>query len=440
MPIDSTHPSYPYFKKQWDRCRDTTNGSDAVKAKGNKYLPRLGGQDNDDYNAYKQRALFFSVAGRSMVGLVGMATRRTPKVEASDDMIEKYLKLSDTGNAMSFREVLNESVEEILKTGRIGLLVDFPSSGGDAYISTYIAESIINWEVDEFNDLISVVIFESVLGQGKDKFEKVVTEQYRHLFIEDEQYKIQIYNKNKQLSGAAIVPMVSGQPLKFIPMVILNSVGVSPALVKPPLLDIVDVNLSQYISSADLEHGRHFTGLPTPVVTGVSNETQLKIGSQTAWMITNDKAKATFLEFTGQGLASLEHAISEKTSQMAQFSTRLMDTSSRGSEAAETVRLRHSAEAATLSTIVASVESGLNIVYRWIAEFQTLEFTSLILNKDFLDTKLTHQELKELTESLIKGAIDQETYFYNLERGELVHPDKTEFDSSLDLDEDTNND
>lgn len=435
MAVDEQHPQYKEYGEIWARCRDVTDGSDKVKRKGEKYLPKLSGQTNDEYKAYKRRALFFSVAGRSLSGLVGMATRRTAKVEASDEM-KSLMDMKNSTNKISFRELLMRTVEEVLKTARYFILIDFPKSGGKSYVATYTAETVINWDLDEDLNLVSVVLRESVIEKQAD-FKKVTKTIYRHLHINAQgDYQQDIYDGKTKKIASTIIPTVSGKPLKVIPGVCVGPNGIGFQCEKPPILDIVDVNISQYMSSADLEHGRHFTGLPTAYITGAPDEGELKIGSSTAWMITNEKAKVGFLEFQGLGLKSLENAISEKTAQMAQFSTRLMDTSTRGSEAAETVRLRHSAEAATLSTVVDSVESALNIIYSWIGEFEGEEFDSISLNKDFLDTKLSSQELRELTKALIEGAIDEETYFYNLEKGEITSPDKQKFDVKPRVDDD----
>jgi hypothetical protein len=428
MPIDSLHPEYVTRAPQWIRCRDVIEGSDVIKNKGVSYLPKLLGQTNAEYLAYKKRALFFSVSGRSLSGLVGMLIRRQPTVTKTPQM-DKYFEDSSHGH-MSFSELISYTANEVLMVGRVFILIDWPSAGGDPYITTYNSECVINWSVDDAGTLQWLVIKEQVVDPTEtDPFDQTMVDVYRHIRVEDGAYTIDTYDDTLTLISS-VSPTVSGAVLDRIPGVMVTPSGVSMTLEKPPILDIVDVNLSQYMTSADLEHGRHFTALPTPVVSGVNMDTELKIGSQTAWAIP-EKAKAYYLEFQGSGLNSLEKAMGEKTSQMAQFSTRLMDTSSRGSEAADTVRLRHSGEAATLSGVAYAIESAMNIIYGTIAELEDLGDVNIDLNKDFLDTRLSHADLRELTASLVSGAIDEETYFYNLERGEIVPQHKERFDSKV---------
>ncbi len=425
MPINSLHPEYRQVIDQWTRCKDVVAGSDAIKAKGVKYLPRLGAQSTTEYGAYKTRALFFSAAGRSLDGLVGMLTRRMPTLEYSSEMKKYFI---DVDMTLSFEEVRVRIARELLLTGRVLTLIDWPKEGGDPYITTFSAEQVINWQTQSDGSLLWAVVQESVVtAPHADKYALATVVRYRLLDVSSGEYVVTVYDSEMNVVEA-VVPKVRNMSLTSIPGMFVTPEGITAAVVKPPILDIVDVNLSQYLTSADLEHGRHFTALPTPVISGASSDTKLKIGGQTAWSIP-EKAKAYFLEFQGLGLTSLERAISEKTSQMAQFSTRLMDTSSRGSEAVDTVKLRHSSEAATLTSIANAMERALIILYTWIATFEDFDIPTILLNKDFLNSKLSHLELKQLTESYISGAIDEDTYFFNLYRGELVNSDKKVFTS-----------
>jgi hypothetical protein len=182
-----------------------------------------------------------------------------------------------------------------------------------------------------------------------------------------------------------------------------------------------------------LEHGRHFTGLPTPVAIGVDADSSLHIGSTQAWVLPPVGADAKFLEFTGQGLASLEKALVEKQSQLASMSARLIDNSSKGSENADIVRLRYSSEAATLSGIVDVCSALLNWVYAITAIMlrENPDEVEIKLSTDFVSGRLSTKEIAELTESYISGGISAETLVFNLRRGQvysLDHDDTKEIE------------
>lgn len=424
MPINSMHPDYAARTKQWERCRDAYEGQDAIKEKGPKYLPRLSEQTNEDYDAYKDRALFFSITSKTISALVGMATVRPPVVKMPSEMSMYY----EDNQGIQFFEQMTSCLSENILMGRIGLLIDWPMEGGDAQVSRYVAESIINWELDELGVPIWVVLKECVLVLTKDdKYEKKYVDRYRLLTVETGVYTQYLYNEKGELDFS-VTPVVNGKALDFIPFYVINPFGIGFQVEKSPVLDIADINLSHYRTSADLEHGRHFTALPTPVVSGADSTTPLKVGSQTAWLLPEPSARATYLEFTGQGLQSLEKALVEKQSQLASMSARLLDNSRRGSEAPDTVRLRYASETASLSMIVRATESGLSKVYQTIAIFKGLDPNDVViqLNKEFLDSRMQSSQVVDLVQSYIEGGISEDTLIYNLRRGDVLSLDRSD--------------
>jgi hypothetical protein len=80
MPVNSTHFDYDSSLVQWSRARDVLAGEDSVKAAGERYLPRLDSQSNEDYSAYKCRASFFNATARTAEGYSGLIFRRPPFV------------------------------------------------------------------------------------------------------------------------------------------------------------------------------------------------------------------------------------------------------------------------------------------------------------------------------------------------------------------------
>lgn len=428
MPISSKHPEYQAYADKWERCRDAYDGQDAIKGKGSKYLPQLTDQTRDDYNAYKDRALFFSITGKTISALVGMATVRPPMVKFPKEMGYYY----EDNQGIQFYEIMTNTLAENCLMGRIGLLIDWPVNGGEASVCRYPAESIINWELDDIGNPLWVILKECALVMVKDDpYDKKYVDRYRKLALTIENGKTVYYQElydEKEKFLSRVVPLVNGQPLEFIPLYIINPFGIGFSLENPPVLDIVDINISHYRSSADLEHGRHFTALPTPVVSGAQSQDALRIGSQEAWILPDPNARAAYLEFTGQGLQSLEKALVEKQGQLASMSARLLDNSRRGSEAPDTVRLRYASETASLTMIVRATESGLLKVYQTIAQFKSLDVkdVSLQMNKEFLDSRMTTAQVVDLVESYMEGGISVETLVFNLRRGDVLSIDRTD--------------
>lgn len=426
MPVNSQHPEYKARAEDWIKCRDAFEGQTAIKAAGVKYLPKLSEQTTDDYNAYKTRALFYSITSKTISALVGMASSKRPIVTHPSEL-DKFF-LDDSG--VQFYEMLSQSLSENLLMGRFGVLVDRPESGGHPELVGYTAESIINWRTDEHGNPTMVVLAENVAKQeSNDEFEIETEPQYRVLRLIDGVYTQSIYTEKGDFIKT-VTPLNTGKTMDFIPFFVVNPFGVGFDMHKPPVLDIVEINISHYRTSADLEHGRHFTGLPVPVVSGVDSSTKLRVGSMVAWVLPDHQAKAYYLEFTGQGLISLEKALSEKQSQLASLSARLLDNGKRGSEAADTVRLRYMSETASLAAVARAVEALLNKAYKTVAIMEGLEeaSVSIKLDKEFLDARLSGAELRELVGAYISGGISKETLVYNLRRGDLLSPDRKDME------------
>lgn len=424
MPVTDLHPSYSLYSDQWQTCRDVYEGSDAVKAKGQRYLPRLTGQTDLEYAMYKQRALFYGITSKTVSALVGMASSKSPKVAVPDQM-DPYF--TDQGG-MQFLELWVNTLVDLLLIGRIGALVDAPADGGDPYVTLYPCENIRNWSVDDEGHLVMVTLFESFyVPSGTDEFSQVLKQQYRVLRLVDGVYTVQIYDETGQATGLPQVPQFAGKSMDYIPFFICNPFGLNSAMVKSPMLDIVSINLSHYMSSADLEHGRHFTGLPTPVAIGVDSGSTLHIGSMTAWIIPDPSGDAKYLEFTGQGLQSLEKALTEKQTQLASLSARFIDNSSRGSEAVDAVRLRFLSETSSLLTHVLATEALFNAVYKTVADIKGIDRdqVSITMNKDFLASRLSAKDVLDLISGYIQGGMSKDTLVFNLQRGEVLAPDRS---------------
>lgn len=424
MPVDSKHPSYTARIADWNKCRVAFEGQSAIKAAGVTYLPRLTEQSDEEYQAYKTRALFYSITSKTIQALVGMATSKPPVVKSPEELGSYFL--DDCG--VQFQEMVMGALAETLLVARFGALIDRPETGGKPIISAYNAESILNWRVDSQGKPTMVVLEEQVYEQdAEDKFELESEIQYRVLELENGVYTQSLYNDDKEFVRK-FVPLNTGKTMNYIPFYMVNPFGVGFDIHKPPVLDIVDINISHYRTSADLEHGRHYTGLPVPVVSGVDGSTKLRIGSMVAWVLPDANAKAYYLEFTGQGLVSLEKALSEKQTQLASLSARLIGQSSNGSEAADTVRLRYVSETASLASVVRSVEAFLNQVYQGLADMESLERSavSIKMDKEFLDTRMSSIELRELVKAYIEGGISKETLVFNLRRGDVLSPDRTD--------------
>ena len=417
MGIESKHPLYIETENKWTRVRDSFLGSDKVKEKGEVYLPKLSSQDKKSYESYVMRAMYVNAIKNTVQGLVGAVMRIEPVINAPDRILE--LAQDITGTGVSLKDFISNMLSEQLLMGRQGILID--RTEDRAYLSGYTTEQMTNWMDDV------IVLKETYVAHAlNDAYDMTYEVQYRELMIdEDGKYVVRIWRDTQGWSlWNEIYPTKVGQALDEIPFVALsgNELNLNPT--QPPLMSLVDTNLSMYRTSADLEHGRHFTALPTPYVTGIDGDSELKIGSGSAWILPDSSSRAGYLEFTGQGLQALEKAVEEKRSIMASLGASLLQTEKTGVESAEAVRLRQNSESSVLVGAVLSVQEGIAKALSLMAEWEGVSGDIEVeLNTDFSDTKISAQDLTALMGAWQSGGISHETFLHNMKKGEVIAND-----------------
>ena len=438
MPIDTLHPDYQHHLDAWNKLRDVVQGEDAVKEKGASYLPRLSDQSDTEYKSYRDRAMFFDTASKTVEGLVGMVTRKPMSIEGYPENAE--VPLDSVGReGESLDGIASQTLEEILAMGRVGLYVDAGENENAApYISVYYAESIINWKTEliEGRELLTLVVLrELVTEDGEDEYEHEPKEYYRVLRLSEGEaegsrvYSVTLYEKVTVKSGneftdefherSSVVPVKrGGRRFEEIPFTFAGTRGIVCECAKSPILDLVNVNLSHYRTSADLEHGRHFTALPTAYMTGVTSDrdkgTGRRIGSSSVWELENPQAKVGFLEFTGQGLGHLSTALEQKEKIMAVLGARLLEQQKASQEAAETVRLRHAGERSVLSKVAGAAQDALTTAMRWAADWLNVTGADAItvsFDVDFDTLSLDPQMIDKLFAMLESDRFSFESFF-----------------------------
>jgi len=457
--VDTQHKEYAKLADKWSRCRDCVAGQDAVHDAGEKYLPKLKDQTAEDYKAYKLRAQFFNATWRTISALSGMIFRKPPVIEVAAS-VEPYLE-DVTMSGISLHILAQRSTLEILTTGRMGILVDYPATSVEGMtkadaeklglrpsMQVYPAETIINWRTGRIGNqtvLTMVVLSEDAEIEGDNEFEWKTETHYRVLDLVNRKnektgegevaYRVRefkIVDKEDVQIGSALFPLMNGKPLDFIPFYFLGVDDTTPETDEPPLIDLADLNFDHYRLDADYKHGLHFTGLPTPVVSGYTPETageKLYIGSSSAWVFPDPQAKAAYLEYTGQGLQAIEKAKASDEQQMAILGARLLTAEKKAVETAQTAQIHRAGESSILSAIAQTISIGLTKALQIFSEWAGVadKKASITLNQEFMPPEVTPQELAGWLASWQAGApgFSDQGFFDLLRKRELVADDVT---------------
>lgn len=454
MPVTVTHPAYDEHQDQWKRVDDCLGGLDSIRRATTSYLPMLAGQvDNPAaYEAYQKRAVFFGATSRTLEALLGAIFRKDPVWKVGTQLEKRMENFDGRGNTVyTFCQKLTKHV---LSKGRYGVLLDMParpdlrdSSSLVPFFCGYSAQNIRSWRTREVNGvpkLDQVILQEWVQRPAADGFGFTVVARYRVLELDEQgfyQVRVFVQSGNDDASyteEARIQPKPTAQRIDYIPFVFFNAGDLMPDVSKPPLLDLADMNLAMFRASADLENGRHYTAHCTPYITGLqeSEGKEWKIGGDSVWQLP-EGCSVGMLEYTGQGLTSLETGVNEKREQMAFLGARLLRDQKKAAETAEAQEIQQSGENATLASVSKTVSDGikklLDMAEEWIGTKKEAEFA---LNLDFFSREMDPAKLTSLVSALQANAIPLDHFLWNLKEGELLPPDATVEDARelLDMD------
>jgi hypothetical protein len=448
----------------WQDCALAIAGHKAVQNAGVAVLPMLSDQSNVEYQAYLQRATFFNATKRTLQGLSGMIFRKQSNVVVPPSVQPMLQDIDMTGNSL---EVLAKAtVNAVVGLGRAGLFLDYPTvdttqaTQADAkrlnfrpMIKLYDAFSITNWKTRVINSIsvLSLVVLKEINKQPIDEFTDKDVVQYRVLDLFDvtdsngvvsTQYRVRVMEVQKDentgeekdvVVEGPFFPKLNGKQMDFIPFQFVGPENTNWQVCEPPLLDLVEVNLSHFRVTADYEHGCHFTGLPTPVISGYVPENQNEkfyIGSLSAWVFPNASAKAAYLEFTGQGLTCLRTNLEDKKKDMAVLGARMLEAEPTAVQSANTAAIHRGGEQSMLAAIAETVSTAIQRMLGWFCQFANASATDVKfrLNKDFFPIPMDSLTLTAIVAAWQNQAIDFETMIDNLKSGEIVDTDATAAD------------
>lgn len=422
--LNNAHEEYYKRSEQWARVRDALEGEDAIKSRGVAYLPRPEAQSPVAYKSYLSRSCFFSVTERTLRGLTGLVFRNPPIIDLPPRI--EYMIESATSLDYSLYMLAHEMVREVLSVGRYGILLDVGSGGkgyAEPYISCYYAENITNWEMG--NDLNGVYLKSVSLKED----EKLT----RRLHVDDGIYKVSIIEDEQEVE--VYEPSINGRNIDYIPFTFVGPYDLRPEIKKPPMIDLVNLNIAHYRNSADYEQALYLTAQPTPWISGIASQDDSpnSIGSGAIWYLP-EGASAGMLEFSGAGIEAQRLAMQDKENMMAALGAVMIHDGKVRNESATTARLRGRGELSLLNSAVIMCEQAIKRCLMLAAEWSLSDPKDVrfSLNKDWTEARMEPQELTALMKAWQSGAISRATFHDNLQRGEIV-PSNRSVDDEIEL-------
>jgi len=435
MGIENVHPLYTENLPLWSLVEDVINGQTAVKNKGEVYLPRPSGMDQEAYKSYLTRATFAMFSSRAAESLYGQIFSKLPEKQGEiPQAFQDFLDNVDKSGT-SIDQFASDVVWATLAKPWGGILADHSpvppglsqaekeKLGLTSFLRWYSAESVDNWRYDTINDqsvLVMVKLKEVYQEIEADEFNPKAKTRYRVLKLVNGQtlespkegmvYIQQVHEKNDKNEWAItgiFIPELDGKPLDFIPF--FTCPAKEPE--KSMLLPSAYLNIGHYQMTADYNWNLHLTGTPTPV--GINIEVKINektgkpepigLGGSSVLVFNNvgDKEpRIMFLEPNGSGAGNILNGLGGYEKNLEIMGGSPIKKSKQGVETAEAARIHQAGENSVLGSFTLNISERLTqairLGARWrgVPEAITEKFNYL-LNMNY-DGDLSKDEEKNI--------------------------------------------
>ena len=434
--INTPTPEIEKWHARWQRNRDFVDGEEAVKSKGELYLPKVRVDDSfAEYKAHLQRTGFFPAAFKIAQGWMGLIFRKDPTLIGSDRT--RLLAGLATRDGMTLHDLSAWFVRETLITNFTGVLIDHPSRdsfptnmsaadelrfGFRPYLARYTAENILEVTRGFIGMQVGLVRVRLLEDSGK---------QVRELLINDAgNYEVRIHREENGgfKQTASYVPTQDGKPLKEIQFFLLNtedSITPTPSLLE----NAVGLNHQLYNLESQLAAAIHLTQAPIAVITGYQpakddNGNEIvqhwAIEPGATWEFPDKDVDVDWHIYEPKGQELVINRIRDLKDALSAIGHSILAPEKPAPEAAETQLIRRAAENAMLADFTKRIASRLERAYskwgQWI-DGQPVRYT---LNLDFVPQPMAAQQATLLSNMVTAGQLSLRTLHEALKQGELM--------------------
>lgn len=417
---------------QYELISDCIEGERKIKQRRQKYLPIPNAEDvsktnQERYEAYLTRAVFYNVSQRTLIGLAGQVFSKEPVIEIPTAL--EIVNIDANGGGISLTQLAKRSVEQTLSLGRAGLFVDYPRVDGPATkeqlekgdirptINVYLAPKIINWRTKTrgAKEILSLVVLEEKYVMMDDGFEMKEDTQYRVLRLSDKDvYSVTIYRSNDSkifVEQENYIPTdAKGATLDEIPFTFMGSSNNDEQPDLPPMYDLCALNIAHYRNSADYEESCYIVGQPTPYFAGLTQEWvtnvlkgRIPLGSRAAVPLPeNGTAGLLQAEPNTMPFEAMEH----KEKQMVALGAKLVENTDVQRTATE-ASIDNVTETSALVSSAKNVSAAFKFALEWCAVFVGIPETGIKfeLQTDFAIARMSAEQLAQVVSQWQSNAI-----------------------------------
>jgi hypothetical protein len=352
---DTNSPSrpnafYQYIEPIWMMTEDLMGGTRAMRAAGQRYLPKEKAESQEAYTNRTKRSFLFNGFRKTVRSLAAKPFRKPITVgdDVPDDVAGLMDNVDNMGNALSvFAPAL---MQTFMQYGAAHILVDMPAlpegstqatvraAGARPYWIAVSPLQLIGWRhsigPDGSTQLDQIRILETVTEPSGD-FGDVTYDQVRVISRED----WQIYRRKKTENAEGWTLHQQGpNPLKIVPLASAVWGDANDVMVgEVPLEDLAWLNVEHWQSSSDQRHILHVARVPILHWSGapMEDDGNIEIGPNRIVRSPDASSKLEYVEHTGAAIQSGRQDIEDIEQRMALMGLELITRRSGDATATE---------------------------------------------------------------------------------------------------------
>ena len=432
--------------------RDVAKGTTHLRAQSTRYLPKHASEENDDYNRRLAMALLsINAVERTVTGLSGMVFRKDPTLgEDVPQVIVEHLENVD--NAGAHLDTFSRALfQDGIESGHAGILVDAPSvqsaSGrtlSDAeekvlgvrpYWIPITKEQIIGWRTinDNGRSALSQLVLHEPTTIPDGAFGEKVVDRYRVYHKIGDVVTVEVW----EAWEAGTEPVLFDGPnivtnQTEIPFAVYYSRRTGYLQSRPPLADVAYTNIAHYQTLADHRYCLHISNVLTPVISGVSADSQIVFGPNAGIKIPAPDGKAYYLEPEGNAFETNITQLQEFKADMATGGLTMLQRERKSAETATANKQDSNVERSQLAAAARSLQDCIELALHFHAKFMRLpDGGSININREFEDQTLSSAEIDQFSQLVLRGQWSIDTLWNKLQEGGINPAD---FDADIERD------
>ncbi|MBT5267393.1 MAG: DUF4055 domain-containing protein [Rhodospirillaceae bacterium] len=428
--VATPNTAYMAMARDWELIHGLLGGTRAMRAAGERWLPREPRESLEAYRVRLGRSVLFNGLARAIQTLVGKPFVKPSTLSDDADpavrALTRDVDLAGRNLTVFARDVLRAALTD----GVTHILVDHPvardgetladerARGARPYLVHVPAGDLIGWRTENQDGrprLSRVRIREHLVERDGEWGERAV-ERIRVL----EPGRFSIWNRVQGEKGESWQLAGEGaSSASEIPIVTIYAHRTGFMTGKPPLMDLAWLNLAHWQSSSDQRHILHVARVPLLFARNLRIEGgEIEIGPNRMIIGEGDGADLKFVEHSGAAIEAGRQDLLDLEDRMAVMGLDLL--ARRPGSSTATARAIDAAQAdSALAAIVRGLEEGLTAALVQAARWMGLPGEAagqVSVHQEFAQGQREADEVDLLLRARIAGEISRETFLAEIRR------------------------